>query len=223
MYSIDLARITLDEFEELIVTTNLSPGRMILTNNLSRVIDKLKQQGIDHLAALQKILHNKKQYPELANELSVSPEYLIVLNREINGYVSKPVPLSKLDVFSRADLDSLAKAGVKSTKDVYELCSAKASRQELAERLNLSEKHLIASLELADLLRINGVGPIYAKILREIGIRGAVDYLKLGSQDILDKYQRVNEEKGYTKAKLGIRDIEYCKRFCKKLDTDVEW
>jgi hypothetical protein len=223
MYSIDLAQITLDEFAEILTTIDLLPGRRILLDNLSGVIERLKRKEIGHLAALQRALKNKKQYPQLAKELAVSAEYLVILNREINGYVSKPVPLAKLDVYSEAEIKQLEEAGLKSTRDLYEHCLTKRMRQELSERSGLSENRLIEGFELAELVRINGVGPVYAKILREMGIRNAADYLKMGSEALLKNYEKVNEEKAYTKARLGIKDIEYCKRFCSKLAVEIKW
>lgn len=104
---------------------------------------------------MQSLLRNKKNYPELAVELSVDPEYLVVLNREIDGYISRPIPLSKLDTFSDVELERLEGVGMKSTKDLYEKCFGKTTRQEIAQRLDLPEKSLEDALELADLLRIN--------------------------------------------------------------------
>jgi len=99
----------------------------------------------------------------------------------------------------------------------------KKGRQELSERLSLPLKQILLALSLCDLVRINGVGPAYARILIEMGIQSSSDYLCKPSADILERFQRVNEAKHFTKARLGIKDVEYCKRFCRKLDVDIEW
>ena len=223
MYSIELSKISLDEFEEILTSVELLPGRRILLDHLPVIIERLKQNGTFHLEALRKLLQNKKQYPALAESLSICVDYLVVLNREIIGFVSKPVLLSELDVFSTAELEKLQQVGIKSTRDFFEQCLLKTARQELSARLSLPAEQIIWALELSDLLRINGVGPIYARILREMGIKSVSDYESQDSVDILEKYQRVNEEKQYTKARLGLKDVAYCKRFCKKLDRDIEW
>jgi hypothetical protein len=222
MYSIELNRISLDEFEEILTSVELLPGRRILLDHLPVIMERLKQNGIFDLEALRKLLQNKKQYNALAESWSVSVDYLVVLNREINGYVSKPISLSELDVFSDAELENLQKVGIKSTKNFFEQCLLKAARQELSARLSLPTEKIIWALELSDLLRINGVGPIYARILREMGIKSVSDYESKDSVEILEKYQRINEEKQYTKARLGLKDVTYCKRFCEKLDRDIE-
>ena len=223
MYSIDLERITLDDFRGIITSIDLSPGRRILLENLSEVIGRLKQEGIPHVAALRDTLKKKSRYARLAEEVSVSPEYLAVLNREVNSYVSKPVPLSKLEVFSSIELERLERAGLKSTKDLYEQCLTRTSRQRLSKQCSLTEEKLVEALELSELLRINGVGLVYARILRESGIRSASAYLETDSREILKRYQKVKEQRKLTSAKLGMRDVEYCKRFCRLLDAEVEW
>ncbi len=222
MYSIDLAQISLDDFEAIIASADLLPGRRILADDLSGVMARLKQKGISHLGMLQKLLRNKRDYPALAAELSISVDYLTVLNREINSYVSKPVPLASLNLFSEAELARLDQEGLKSSKDLYERGLTRAARKALAACLHLEQSQIETAIELADLLRINGVGPVYAKILREMGINSAASYAETESETILENYRKINAEKGYSKARLSLSDVEYCKRFCRKLDVDIQ-
>ena len=91
MYSTDLEKISLEEFQEILSTIELLPGRKILLSGHSSLVESLKRKGIYHLGALQNLLKNKKRYPELSEEFSVSQDYLTVLNREINSYVAKPL------------------------------------------------------------------------------------------------------------------------------------
>lgn len=221
MYSIDLAQISLDEFEELLRTTDLTPGRRILLNDLGGVMRRLKQAGIADMAGLQKLLKNKKQYPALAAQFQVDADYLTVLNREVNSYAAKSVPLNKWDVFSASELAQLAAAGIQSSQDLYEACLTPSNRQALAECLHLPPSKLRAALELSDLVRINGVGPVYAQILREIGIHRTGDYQATASEELLARYLNLAAEKGYPK--ISLKDVEYCKRFCRKLASEIEW
>jgi predicted flap endonuclease-1-like 5' DNA nuclease len=223
MYSTDLERISLDEFQEILLSIELLPSRKILLVGLSTLIEKLKQKGADNLAALQKLLKNKKRYPDLAAELAVSVEYLKVLNREINSYVSKPVQLSKLEVFTDAELERLEAAKLKSTRDLYERGLTRSDLNILSEALSIPQEKIVTALELSDLLRITGVGPVYARILKEMGIKDVASLLEINSQVAVDEYERINAEKNYSKVNLGIKDIEYVKRFCKKLDSDIQW
>jgi hypothetical protein len=208
-YTIDLAQISLAEFQAMLTSADLLPGRRILLDGLEAFIARLQQNGIGHLAALQKTLKDKKRYPQLAEAWGVGVDYLTVLNREINSYVSRPLSLAELDVFDAAELARLELAGLKTTKDLYE-CGA-------PDQLHLPAETLSAALELCDLLRITGVGPAYARALRGSGIRSAADYRDMPSEEILARYQQTRVLHGLPN--LGLKDVEYCKRFCKKLQA----
>ena len=223
MYAIDLAQISLDEFLEIMLSIELLPGRKFLLNNLSGTLVRFKQKGIFHLAALQQLLRDKNHYPALAKSLEVSQDFIVVLNREVNSYISKPVPLATLGVFSLAILERLEQNGIKSTKDLYENALSIKNRQDLMVRYEISEQQITTALELSDLLRINGVGPVFAKILLEIGITNTSAFLTTDTSELLEKYTAVNDGSRKYKSKLGTKDIEYCKRFCTKLDAEIEW
>ncbi|MBN1304659.1 MAG: DUF4332 domain-containing protein, partial [Anaerolineales bacterium] len=222
MYSINLEKITIDEFKEILTTVDLLPGRRILLEDLSGVVERLKKKGFRHLADLQEMLKDKKQYPALAEEYAVSIDYLIILNREINSYQSKPLPLGKLGVFSEAEQKRLEGAGLKTTRDLYEQGLTRPARAMIARQAGISETQLAAALELSDLLRITGVGPVYARMLRETGVKSVSDFSTRSTADILSQYQRLNQEKNITQVNLGTKDIEYCKRFSQKLDIEVD-
>ncbi len=195
MYTIDLKQITLVEFAEILTTIDLLPGRRVLLNNLTGVIAKLKQKRITSLAALQRELKYKKQFPQLATELGDNIDYIIILNREVNGYVSKTISLANLDVYSIVELKQLKEAGIKTSRDLYDQCLTKEMRRKASQQSGLAEPRIIAGLKLVELVRINGIGPVYAKILIEMGIKSAADYLNTSSQELLANYEKINEQK----------------------------
>jgi hypothetical protein len=65
------------------------------------------------------------------------------------------------------------------------------------------------------------VGVEYSKILYEMGIQSVLHYNKTPSETILASFNELNKKKEYSKATLGISDIDYCRRFCKKLDCNI--
>ena len=81
----------------------------------------------------------------------------------------------------------------------------------------------MAALELANLVRINGVGPAFAHLLRDLGIRGPKDFLATEPHELLDEYERVKAEHTESGAALRVEDIEFCRRFCVRLSSDIEW
>ena len=219
-YSIDLASISLDEFVHTLVTVDLLPSRRVLADHIERIVPLLKDRGIDDLAALKKLLADKAEYPELTAELGVDADYLTLLNREVNSYVSKPVPLAKLDLLSDDELAALRAAGIKSTKDLYVRSSSRADRVAVALETGITQERLDRTLRLANLVRVNGVGPAFAKFLLEAGIAGPQDFL---GQDLERMVAGYEAHAGDNAPKLRIEDLEYVQRYCRGLSEDIEW
>lgn len=158
----------------------------------------------------------------MAIELSVTEDYLTLLSREVNSYRSKPVALSKLDVFTEAELDRLAAAGIRSTKNLYERAATRSQRAELLRQLDVADDRLLAAVELSNLVRINGVGPAFAHFLRSLGVRGPADVLRTDTGEILRRYT-ASVTGAPSHPKLRVEDVEYCKRFSVGLSSDIEW
>jgi hypothetical protein len=220
MYSINLSKFTLDEFAEILRSIDLLPGRRVLLDNLQETVSALKRTGIKTLSELQSLLKKKSEYPSLTKKLPVDENYLVILSREINSYESKPLPLTKLDIFPPEEIKVLTEIGIKTTKDLYSNSLTPADIKALSEKVSISKTKLKRALELSDLVRVTGVGPVFARMLHESGIKSITDFQKTASDEILNRY---NETKGDLKITLGLKDIEYCKRFCEKLDIDIKW
>ena len=63
MYSTNLTKISLDEFQNILTTIDLLPSRKILLNGLSDLVESLKQKGIENLAATAKIAEKQERIP----------------------------------------------------------------------------------------------------------------------------------------------------------------
>ena len=63
---------------------------------------------------------------------------------------------------------------------------------------------------LCDLVRINGVGPVAARAFYEAGYHSASEVAAAYAEDMLEKVSAVNETHHYYKAKLGIKDMQFC-------------
>jgi len=221
MYLSNLAKITLDEFETTLINAQLLPSQKSILNNLSQNIQKLKDKGIADLQQLQLFLKNKKNYASIAKDMDIDEDYIVRLNRMVNSYVVKVLPLKKLDIFSNDELGKLASEGIKDTKQYYEILTGDGQKDKAASETSIPAEKLDYVLRIVDLLRINGVGVDYAKILFQMGIKSVSDYKRTPSDVILKTFKELNLNKDYTRATLGISDIDYCRRFCDKLDCDI--
>ena len=223
MYSTDLTSISLSAFEQTILTIDLLPSRKVLAEGISGAVRELRHMGIETLEDLRILLKDKKRYSELAIELDVDERYLTVHNREVNSYVSRPVPLDQLDVFTEPELERLRRSGVRSTKTIYEQCLMPSDRTTFASEHGLDKDQLTVALELSDLVRINGVGPAFARFLRDLGVRSPREFDSIDPLEVLERYRRSVADGSTSGPQLRLEDLEYCQRFSSGLDNDIEW
>lgn len=222
MYSINLEKISLDEFKKILTTVQLLPSQKRILNNIEENFKRLEEKGFTNLNQIHHYLKNKKDYPTIEQDTGIDEVYLKILNRMVNSYIVKILPLTKLDVFSDAELSFLSKKRITNTQHYYEYFLKAILEDDFSENIGLESDKAEYAFRIIDLLRINGVGVDYAKILHKMGIKSVSDYKKTPSTEILKRYKALNDTNNYSKATLGVSDIEYCRRFCNQLDSDIK-
>ena len=200
-YSMDVSRLSLMEYRELLKTQNLLPGRRILWENIDGNFERIGQEGIADIAQLKKRLATPEKIAALAAATGVPEEYLNILKREAGSLEQKPVPIASFPGLTEATVSGLHAKGIKTSKDYYE--------SGLADFAELSC--------LCDLVRINGVGAVAARAFYEAGFRSVTEVAHADAADMLQKVSAVNEQKGYYKAKLGVKDMHFCIDFARLL------
>jgi len=93
MYSINLNKITLDEFKNILLTAYLLPSQKLILNNLEQNIERLKNKGLSNLQDLHNLLKKKKNYSTIAENMKIDEDYLVILNRMVNSFIVKELPL----------------------------------------------------------------------------------------------------------------------------------
>lgn len=70
---------------------------------------------------------------------------------------------------------------------------------------------------LCDLVRINGVGPVAARMFYETGYQSVEDVAAGDAALMLKKISDCNATQQFYKSKLGIKDMQFCIDFAKLL------
>ena len=193
-YNLDLSAISVQEYKEMLKAQNLLPGRRMLHQDIDHIFDLIGKQGIEHIAQLRKQLSAPKKLASFAAAIGISGEYLVLLKREIGSLEQKPVPIEGFPGIDEAEVASLKSMSITTSKDYYEVASS-----------NSDELFC-----LCDLVRINGVGAVAARAFYEAGYRSVADIACADAGDMLERVSEVNDEKQYYKAKLGVKDMQFC-------------
>lgn len=96
--------------------------------------------------------------------------------------------------------EKLKAAGLKNTEDFLAKCGDKKGRKSVAEETEISEKLILKWANLADLMRINGVGPQFAELLEAAGVDTVKELRTRNAANLATKMAEVQKEKKLTKA-----------------------
>ncbi|HSR04361.1 MAG TPA: DUF4332 domain-containing protein [Proteiniclasticum sp.] len=200
-YNLDLEKLSAKTYMSIIKSQNLLPSRKILLQNIEENFAFFERKEIQYVSQLRRSLSTPKKISSFAEESGISEEYLTILKREMNSLEQKPVLISSFPDIDLELVSRLDELGVRNSKDYWEQ--------------NLSEsKELLC---LCDLVRINGVGPIAAKVFYEAGYQSVSDVAEADAAVMLEKTSAVNESRQYFKAKLGLKDMQFCIDFASLL------
>ncbi|MCB5229223.1 MAG: DUF4332 domain-containing protein [Candidatus Cloacimonetes bacterium] len=193
-YNLDLERLSVQKYKDLLKQQNLLPGRRILWQDIDKNFAVFESKGIKSVADLKKSLSTPKRITAFATESGLSEEYLVILRREIGSLEQKPVPLLEFPGINASLLEKLAESGLRTSKEYWD------------QKPDISDELFC----LCDLVRINGVGPVAARAFYEAGYHSASEVAAADAEDMLEKVSAVNEAHHYYKAKLGIKDMQFC-------------
>lgn len=94
----------------------------------------------------------------------------------------------------------LAEAGIDSTDDLLEKCGAKKGRVAVAEATGISEKLILTWANMADLMRVKGVGRQFAELMHAAGVDTIKELRTRNAENLAAKIEEVNAAKALAKA-----------------------
>ncbi len=221
-YYLDLSKISLVAFQQELATGELMSGRRVLKEEIDDRFDILENTGITTLQDLVSAVSTKNKTESLATQTGIPLEYLVVLGREARSRVPKPVALAKIPGSSPDEITILAANGIKNTKQLFDQAAEKANRVHLARQTGLPEPVLLSWARLADFARINGVGPVFIRILAETGIPSLDALAKMDAEKLFNEVKITYYHLGYTNANFTVKDMAMCIEIAAQLPHTLE-
>jgi ribosomal protein S13 len=87
------------------------------------------------------------------------------------------------------------KAGIRTTEALLKACATPTGRQEVANKTGISHKLILEWANLADLMRIKGIGEEYSDLLEEAGVDTVKELKVRVPANLLEKMAEINHEK----------------------------
>jgi Domain of unknown function (DUF4332) len=216
-YHISLDEISLDEYQKILESKELLPARKILKNNISERFEIIRSIGVKNLEELLGYLKNKKKIEDFKNKTGIPNDYLLILKREINSYLPNPVHLAKFPGINQRYIAKLADMNIKNSKQIITEVTDHKELSKLSKKSNIPPNDLLEILRLSDLVRINGVGPVFARMMLDNGTDTSEKVANSNPKHLFEELNKLNKERNYTKAKFTPNDVSYCINFAKKL------
>ena len=101
----------------------------------------------------------------------------------------------------------LTEAGIVTTDDLLKACADAVGRKATAEKTALTETQLLKWANMADLMRINGVGGEFAELLAAAGVDTVKELRNRNGDNLAAKMAEVNDQKKLTRTVPGAATV----------------
>ena len=116
--------------------------------------------------------------------------------------------IDEIEGIGPAYREKLTAAGVTSTDDLLESCASPQGRKAMAEKSGVSEKLLLGWTNMADLMRVSGVGRQYAELLEAAGVDTIKELRNRNAENLTAKMEEINTAKKVAKATPSASMVE---------------
>jgi hypothetical protein len=217
-YHIDLGEYSLQRFKNDLATREMIPSRVSLKDDLDTRFEKLETYGITNMNELINALNSKDKIERFSQETGLTRDYLTLLNREAKSYLPKPIRLDKFTGKPKKYLTRLEEIGIRNTRQLFDQVWNKKERESLAQKINIPIEILDELVCLSDLSRAYGIGPVFASMIYDVGIKTIKELVAYSAEDII----RIYEENSMKTADFGVNEIQFSLDLAKELEVSVE-
>ena len=103
--------------------------------------------------------------------------------------------IDEIEGIGPAYREKLQGAGIGTTDDLLEQCCTPQGRKAIAEKTGVSEKNILGWTNMADLMRVSGIGRQYAELLEASGVDTIKELRNRNAENLASKMAEVNAVK----------------------------
>ena len=108
--------------------------------------------------------------------------------------------------------------GIRNSRQLFNEAKDKDARDRISQRTDIPIEILNELVCLSDLARAYGVGPVFARIIYDVGIKTIKDFVEQTAEEFI----RIYEEKEQKKADFGVNEIEFSLQLARELDIAID-
>ena len=88
----------------------------------------------------------------------------------------------------------------------------------MSEQAEISDRHLLKWANLADLMRISGIGPQYSELLEAAGVDTVKELRKRNAENLAVKMKETQQQKRLTRTAPGVSTVSRWIARAKEID-----
>lgn len=119
--------------------------------------------------------------------------------------------------------EKLKAIGIANTDQLLEATATPKGRKELAEKAEISPKLVLTWANLADLMRVKGVGTQFAELLEAAGVDTIKELRTRNADNLAAKMKEVMEEKKITRASPAVGVVQEWIEQAKAIDPKLSY
>lgn len=111
--------------------------------------------------------------------------------------------ISEIEGIGPSYAEKLTGASISTTGKLLKACGDKRGRSEIAKQTGISESNLLKWSNMADLMRIKGVGKQYAELLEAAGVDTVKELRNRNAANLAVAMKTINGEKSLTRGAVN--------------------
>ncbi len=104
--------------------------------------------------------------------------------------------------------EKLAGAGIKTVEALLDKGAGRKGREDLAELTGITEKLILEWVNLADLMRIKGIGEEYGDLLEEAGVDTVKELKNRNPENLYKAMVETNQEKKLVRRVPTLKEVQ---------------
>jgi len=220
-YYIDLSKITLEQYKEMLLTRYILPSQMILRNHIDKYFKKIESSGISTLSALKEQIKTKVSAAKFAKKLKIPEDYINVLRRELCSHHPPARHLDEYPTISNYAKNVLSDMDVVKSDQLYPLMMSPTSRKSMCSKLQLTDNQALHIAKLMDVTRLRYVSPLFATLLVHSPYDTVKSIATADPQKMYETLVQINKEKEFFQGHLGKNDTLFLIQDTEHVDIDL--
>lgn len=117
-------------------------------------------------------------------------------------------PIQDIEGIGPAYAEKLGGAGIKTTADFLKHCGNAKGRKAASENCGIPEAMLLKWANLADLMRISGIGPQYSELLEAAGVDTVKELRHRRADNLTAKIREINDRKRLARSVPAVANVQ---------------